>query len=137
MQTEALKVLLVEDNVGDARLIHEYLTEALALDFLMVHVRRLSEALEWLWQEKCDVVLLDLGLPDSHGLDSLSLIRAQSPAVPIVVLTGFDDEAMAAEALWKGAQDYIVKGETDSKLLLRSLLRSLRYAGERKEGGRR
>ena len=128
MSTESTRVLLVEDNLGDARLLYEGLAEALPDQFRMTHVRRLSEALEYLWQETCDVVLLDLGLPDSHGLDTLVVTRAQAPGVPIVVLTGFQDDALAAEALKGGAQDYLVKGQVDSKLLARSL----RYAIVRK-----
>jgi signal transduction histidine kinase len=128
MSTEPIKVLLVEDNLGDARLLYEGLEEALPEQFQMTHVRRLSEALEYLWGETCNVVLLDLGLPDSHGLDTLIVMRAQAPGVPIVVLTGFQDEALAAEALKGGAQDYLVKGQVDSKLLGRSM----RYAMVRK-----
>jgi signal transduction histidine kinase len=128
MSTEPTRVLLVEDNRGDARLLYEGLEEALPEQFQMTHVRRLSEALEYLWEETCDVVLLDLGLPDSHGLDTLVVTRAQAPGVPIVVLTGFQDEALAGEALKGGAQDYLVKGQVDGKLLARSL----RYAIVRK-----
>jgi signal transduction histidine kinase len=114
--------------LGDARLLYEGLEEALPEQFQMTHARRLSEALEYLWGETCDVVLLDLGLPDSHGLDTLVVTRAQAPGVPIVVLTGFQDEALAVEALKGGAQDYLVKGQVDSKLLGRSM----RYAIVRK-----
>jgi signal transduction histidine kinase len=128
MSSDPIKVLLVEDNLGDARLMYEDLEEALPHQFQMTHVRRLSEALEYLWEETCNVVLLDLGLPDSHGIDTLVVTRAQAPGVPIVVLTGFQDEALAVEALKGGAQDYLVKGQTDSKLLGRSL----RYAIVRK-----
>jgi signal transduction histidine kinase len=128
MSSEPIKVLLVEDNLGDARLLYEGLAEALPEQFQMTHVRRLSEALEYLWEETCNVVLLDLGLPDSHGLDTLVVMRAQAPGVPIVVLTGFQDEALAVEALKGGAQDYLVKGQVDSKLLGRSM----RYAIVRK-----
>ncbi len=128
MSSEPIKVLLVEDNLGDARLMYENLEEALPEEFRMTHVRRLSEALEYLWEETCNVVLLDLGLPDSHGIDTLVMTRAQAPGVPIVVMTGFQDEALAGEALKSGAQDYLVKGEVDSKLLVRSL----RYAIVRK-----
>ena len=128
MSSEPIKVLLVEDNLGDARLLYEGLAEALPEQFQMNHARRLSEALEYLWQETCDVVLLDLGLPDSHGLDTLVVTRAQAPGVPIVVLTGFQDEALAVEALKGGAQDYLVKGQVDSNLLGRSM----RYAIVRK-----
>jgi signal transduction histidine kinase len=128
VSTEPIKVLLVEDNMGDAGLLYEALAEALPEQFQTTHVRRLSEALEHLWEETCNVVLLDLGLPDSHGLDTLVVTRAQAPGVPIVVLTGFQDEAMAVEALKGGAQDYLVKGQVDSKLLVRSM----RYAIVRK-----
>jgi len=128
MSSEPIKVLLVEDNLGDARLLYEGLQEALPEQFQMTHVRRLSEALEYLWEETCNVVLLDLGLPDSHGIDTLILTRAQTPGVPIVVLTGFQDEELAVEALKEGAQDYLVKGQVDSELLARSM----RYAIARK-----
>jgi signal transduction histidine kinase len=128
MTNESIRVLLVEDNLGDARLLYEGLEEALPGQFQMTHVRRLSEALEFLWKEPCDVVLLDLGLPDSHGIDTLILTRAQAPSAPIVVLTGFQDEALGDEALQEGAQDYLVKGQVDSQ----QLARSMRYAIARK-----
>jgi signal transduction histidine kinase len=128
MSSERIKVLLVEDNLGDAGLLYEGLEEAVPGQFEMTHVRRLSEALEYLWEETCDVVLLDLGLPDSHGLDTLVVTRAQAPGVPIVVLTGFQDEALAVEALKGGAQDYLVKGQVDGTLLGRTM----RYAIVRK-----
>jgi signal transduction histidine kinase len=128
MSSEPIKVLLVEDNLGDARLLYEGMQEALPGQFQMTHVRRLSETLEYLWEDTCNVVLLDLGLPDSHGLDTLVLVRAQTPDVPIVVLTGFQDEEMGDRALKEGAQDYLVKGQVDSKLLARSM----RYAIARK-----
>jgi len=128
MSSARIKVLLVEDSLGDAGLLYDGLEEAAPDQFQMTHVRRLSEALEYLWEETCDVVLLDLGLPDSHGLDTLVVTRAQAPGVPIVVLTGFQDEALAVEALKGGAQDYLVKGQADGKLLGRTM----RYAMVRK-----
>jgi len=128
MASESIKVLLVEDNLGDARLIYRALEEAPAGQFQIIHVRRLSEALEYLWEKLCNVILLDLGLPDSHGIDTLVLVRAQAPGAPIVVLTGFQDEAQGDQALEEGAQDYLVKGQVDSKLVARSL----RYAIARK-----
>ena len=128
MSSESIKVLLVEDNLGDARRLYEGMEEALPGQFQMTHVRRLSETLEYLWEDTCNVVLLDLGLPDSHGLDTLVLVRAQTPDVPIVVLTGFQDEEMGDRALKEGAQDYLVKGQVDSKVLARSM----RYAIARK-----
>ena len=102
MPSEAIRVLLVEDNLGDARLLYEDMEEALPGQFQMTHVRQLSEALEYLWKEPCHVVLLDLGLPDSHGIDTLVLTRAQAPDVAIVVLTGFQDELLGAQALKEG-----------------------------------
>ena len=123
-----IKVLLVEDNLGDVRLVYEGFAEAALAEFHMTHVRRLGDALEYLQREACDVLLLDLGLPDSHGLETVTLARAQAPRVPIVVLTGFEDESLAVEALKCGAQDYIAKAELDSKLLARSM----RYAIARK-----
>src|SRR4051794_8227076 len=128
MSPVAIKVLLVEDHLGDARLLYEGMEEALPGQFQVAHVRRLSETLEYLWEDTCSVVLLDLGLPDSHGLDTLILVRAQAPDVPIVVLTGFDDEELGNQALQEGAQDFLVKGKVDS----RQLARSMRYAIARK-----
>ena len=128
MSSESIKVLLVEDNLGDARLMYEALKEAPGGQFQVTHVRRLSEALEYLWEKTCSVVLLDLGLPDSHGIDTLVLLRAQAPGVPIVLLTGFQDEALGDQALKEGAQDYLIKGQADTKLVARSL----RYAIARK-----
>jgi len=128
MPSESIRVLLVEDNMADAGMLYEGLEEALPGQFQMTHVKRLSEALEYLWKETCDVVLLDLGLPDSHGIDTLVLTRAQAPGVPIVVLTGFQDDSLGDQALEEGAQDYLVKGQVDSNVLARSM----RYAIARK-----
>ncbi len=111
MSSETIRVLLVEDNLGDARLLFEGLGEALPGQFHLTHVKRLSEALEYLWKETCDVVLLDLGLPDSHGIDTLVLTRAQAPDVPIVVLTGFQDEALGDQALKEGRRTIWSRGK--------------------------
>ena len=129
MSPQPIRVLMVEDNEGDAILLREALAEAGTGRFELVHVQRLSEALERLDEEVYDVVLLDLGLPDSHGLETLVVARAEAPAVPIVVLTGFEDETLAISGVRKGAQDYLSKGHLDSRMLSRSL----RYAIERKE----
>src|ERR1700694_3975560 len=99
MSSESIRVLLVEDNLGDARLLYEGMEEALPGQFQMTHVRQLSEALEYLWKETCHAVLLDLGLSDSHGIDTLVLTRTQAPHVPIVVLTVFQDESLGDQAL--------------------------------------
>jgi len=123
-----IRILLVEDNPGDALLLREGLKETDSAWFEVAHVQRLSQALERLHEGDYDVVLLDLGLPDSHGLETLVQIQAQASGLPIVVLTGFQDEALAVEAVREGAQDYLAKGQLDSNVLVRSI----RYAIERK-----
>ena len=129
MRSAPIKVLLVEDNPGDAFQLQQALADAGSSDFVVTHVQRLGEAQEHLREDAYAAVLLDLGLPDSHGLETLVLMRSEAPAVPIVVLTGFEDEALALEGVQKGAQDYLGKGQIDGKLLTRSI----RYAIERKE----
>ena len=89
---QPIKVLLVENNMGDARLLREALAEADPSRFQLTHVQRLSQALVHLDENAYNVVLLDLGLPDSHGIDTLALAQAHTPTVPIVVLTGLQDE---------------------------------------------
>ncbi len=123
-----MKTLLVEDNPADVRLIREMLKELPAETLQLQQVGRLDSAMERLRQETFDVVLLDLGLPDAQGMETLTLIQNASRSVPIVVLTGRDDERLAWEALRAGAQDYLVKGRTDSQLV-----RAIRYAVERKQ----
>jgi len=123
-----MKTLLVEDNPADARLICEMLKELPEGTLQLQQVGRLDSAMERLRQEIFDVVLLDLGLPDAQGMETLTLIQEASRSVPIVVLTGRDDERLAAEALRAGAQDYLVKGRSDSQLV-----RAIRYAVERKQ----
>ncbi len=120
-------VLLIEDNPGDARLVQEMLGEATGSAFGFKRADRLSTGLEQLAKDGADAVLLDLGLPDSHGLDTFVKAHAQAPDRPIVVLTGTSDEAVALEAVQIGAQDYLVKGQVDGD----SLVRSIRYAIER------
>jgi len=128
-----MKVLLVEDNPGDARLIEEMIKEVEGpARFDLVHVQSLAEAIHSLVTDSFDSVLLDLGLPDSSGLDTLVKVNAQAPQMPIVVLTGLADEAVSAEALRRGASDYLVKGRVDSNVLVRAV----RYATHSKGGGR-
>ncbi|HEY6293754.1 MAG TPA: response regulator [Terriglobia bacterium] len=123
MSDKKLKVLMIEDNPGDARLIREMLAEAADSSFELTVAGRLSAGLESLAAGHPDVLLLDLSLPDSQGLDSLARTRAQSQAVPIIVLTGFDDEDAALKALSEGAQDYLVKGRVEPDLLARAAVR--------------
>jgi two-component system, cell cycle sensor histidine kinase and response regulator CckA len=124
-----IKILLVEDNPGDVLLLQHILAELTSIELKWVHVERLKTAIELLRSAKFDVILLDLVLPDSHGLNTLVQIQVQDPLTPIVVLTGMTDETLAVQAMQAGAQDYLVKGQShDCKLLLRSI----RYAIERK-----
>src|SRR5580698_2013104 len=122
------QLLLIEDNAGDARLIREMFNEHGALDIELVRATTMSEAEAQLSQRTFDILLLDLGLPDSQGLDAVRRAHAAAPRVPLVVLTGMDDESLAAQALQVGAQDYLIKGQIET----RGLLRALRYAVERK-----
>jgi len=124
-----IHILLIEDNPGDVRLIREMLAEAGSNRFALVCADRLSAGLKRLAEGNVDVVLLDLGLPDSQGLDTLRRVVAERPTAPtIVVLTGLDNEELGVRAIETGAQDYLVKGHVDSHLLARAL----RYAIERK-----
>jgi diguanylate cyclase (GGDEF)-like protein/PAS domain S-box-containing protein len=127
-----MHILLVEDNPGDARLIELLLDEA-RLDgrLSLKGVKRASsvgEAADLLTDGRFDIVLLDLSLPDAQGRDTYARIQGRAPGLPVVALTGLDDESMARELVSAGAQDYLVKGEVDARLLARAL----RYAVERK-----
>jgi len=132
MSYQPIRILIVEDNPGDARLIREHLSGArvtgtLAPAFQWVVADRLAAGLARLAEGGIDVVLLDLSLPDSQGLDTFVKAQAQAPDAPMVVLTGLDDEAVALQAMQAGAQDYLVKGRIDGSLLSRAV----RYAVER------
>lgn len=122
-----LSVLLVEDNPGDARLIQLYSDAASGGKVSLTIVDRLDMALERLAVDEFDVVLLDLNLPDSQGLETLYAIMDAEPDVPVVVVSGNDDAAMAIKAVRQGAQDYLIKGPD----LEAMLMRSVRYALER------
>ena len=123
-----IKVLLIEDNLAEARLLREVLKGFTIKEFKLIHVKRLREAIERLKEESFDVVLLDLTLPDSQGLASLQPLMKQVPSLPIVVLTNTNDEKLALEAVRQGAQDYLVKRHVH----VEGLTRSIRYAIERK-----
>ncbi|MDB4952306.1 MAG: ATP-binding region ATPase domain protein [Gemmatimonadetes bacterium] len=124
----ALRILLVEDNPGDARLLREALRES-SPGARLVHADRLEAARAAVAEGAFDVVLLDLSLPDAHGMDTVAGMLALAPELPIVVLTGTDDETLAVRAVQAGAQDYLVKGQAEPAVLTRAL----RYAVERKQ----
>jgi len=123
---EALDVLLVEDNPGDARLVRELLAEDAASAYRVSHVTTVQGALERLQGDPAsvDVILLDLSLPDESGLETVRRIVAAAGAAGVVVMTGANDEELGLSALSTGAQDYLIKGQVDGRLLRRAL----RYA---------
>lgn len=128
-----IKVLLVEDNPVDAQLTQDFLAEWALDRFEISHASLLADGLITLSRGRFDVVLLDLSLPDTHGLSTVTQVLATSPEVPVVVLSGHDDHPLALKALQHGAQDYLVKGEGGADFLARSLL----YAIERKRAQER
>jgi signal transduction histidine kinase len=125
MKGTALQVLLVEDNSGDALLLREMFKKEKPGSFELTHVSTLGEALAVLAKGGMDIVLLDLGLPDGHGLDTVRRAHAVAPAIPLIVLTGLEDEALVAEAMKEGAQDYLIKGQIENRALPRALRHSI------------
>lgn len=129
MQKTEMNILLVEDNPGDARIVTEILNES-DLAFKLTHASLLEEALKFLNNERFDIALLDIELPDSSGLFGLGKLLANGPGMPVVLLTGLDDEDLGMAAVQKGAADYMVKGQ----IKLQNLIRTMRYAIERRRG---
>lgn len=127
-----IHVLLIEDNPEDVQVIQAVLSDEEGASFKVTYADWLSTGLKTLAQGGIDVVLLDLGLPDSTGLQTLVKLREQAPGVAVVVLTASDDERLAAQALQEGAQDYLIKGYM--QVYPNLLQRSMRYAIERKHG---
>lgn len=129
MSTVSIRTLLIiEDNPGDARLLREMLREDGGYQDDLMLAETMGEAEKCLADHVIDIILLDLGLPDAEGLAAIRRTRAAAPGIPLVVLTGMDDEELAAQSLQEGAQDYLIKGQIET----RGLLRALRYATERK-----
>jgi PAS domain S-box-containing protein len=127
VEPNATRILLIEDNPGDARLMQEMLAEASHARFNLGWSDTLSSGLERLAQEEIDLLLLDLSLPESTGINTVVTCIQRAPDLPIIVLTGTDDEALAVRAVQMGAQDYLVKGSVHGDLLRRAI----RYALER------
>jgi diguanylate cyclase (GGDEF)-like protein len=126
-ESKTFRVLLVEDNPGDARLVKELLVDA-GGEFELTHVSTLTDARQELMSVGADCVLLDLSLPDAARLEAPMQLRAAAPDVPIVILSGLQDELLAIKAVQEGAQDYLVKGRVDGN----AIGRSVTYAAERK-----
>lgn len=124
----SLNILVIEDNPGDLFLLQEFLRATDLVIGNLVHAGRLSEAVTILAREPIDLVFLDLSLPDSFGLDSYTGLHQSAQRVPVILLTGITDTNLALQALLLGAQDYLVKGEFDERLLSRAI----RYSMERK-----
>jgi Flp pilus assembly CpaE family ATPase len=120
-----LQVLLIEDNPGDADLVKAALSEAAEAAFQVHHAEALVPGLDRLSRGDIDLVLLDVSLPDSHGLDGLNAVRILAPSVPVVLLTGWDSESLSLRAVQSGAQDYLVKGALQGKALARSLQQAI------------
>jgi CheY-like chemotaxis protein len=112
-----IKILLIEDNSGDAYLIEDYLEEFANFSYELKNVRTLNEALSILKEQPFDVILSDLSLPDSDGVNTFLRIHAENPLIPIIILSGSNDEEIGAYAVKNGAHDYFVKGQTDGRLL--------------------
>ena len=129
MKEKTGRVLLIEDNLGDARLLAEVLSDVPGKPFELVHANLVSSALERLNQEHFEAILLDLSLPDGQGFGVLRRLLDVAPSIPVLVLTGLKDEQMALTALSAGAQDYLVKGSHDGDFIARAI----RYAIQRKE----
>ena len=124
-----IRILMVVDDLGDIRLAEEMLTASDTNQFSLEHVGSIKHALENIAQHRYDVLLLDLSLPDGHGLSNVSQIQALAPGLPVIILSSVRDEQLALQAVKAGAQDYLVKGRGDAHLLTRAI----RYAIERKQ----
>jgi DNA-binding NarL/FixJ family response regulator len=118
---------LIEDNPTDVLLVRQACAAVPLVPCVFTHVERLSEGLKCLSEARFDVILLDLGLPDSQGLETLAKVKALASAVPILILTGFDDESLSLQAVRAGAQDYLSKAHIDGYIITRAI----RYAIER------
>src|SRR2546428_8123275 len=128
MKRQAVRVLLIEDESSYAELVRVVLADSSPLQFALTHFNALGPALQQLTESRFDVLLLDLTLPDATGLETYTRAHAASPATPIIVLTGLDDQKIALQAVREGAQDYLLKGQVDGKMLVRVI----QYAIERK-----
>ena len=128
MSIENIHILLIEDSASDADLVRELLACHPKRGFQLECVNRLSLALTRLSAHPADLVVLDLNLPDSRGLNSFERIHQHAPNIPIIVLTGTQDETLAARTMQQGAQDYLVKGQVEPNALLRSVSNAIERA---------
>jgi DNA-binding response OmpR family regulator len=121
-----IKILLIEDNPGDAKSIREMLKESDDTLYEVVHTTRLDDGIKIIVRDDFDLILLDLGLPDSEGMDTFNIMKYNAPDIPIIVLTGLKEDIFAVSAVGRGAQDYLVKDEINSKLLANSIANAMK-----------
>jgi signal transduction histidine kinase len=133
MNEMPMKVLLIEDNPADARLLHEIFGESVTIDAMITHVESMSEAESYVADHATDLIVLDLGLPDAQGLEAVRRTRMAAPNVPLVVLTCVDDDAIAVRALREGASDFLVKGQIEPRALLRTMHLALEREAHQEE----
>lgn len=125
--SQTIKILLIEDNRVEAELIQELFSEVNTNQFAITHAQRLSQGIKKLIDFTFDIILLDLSLPDSQGLNTVIQVKAKAPTTPIVVLTSLNDQKLAIQVVREGAQDYLIKGQFAGE----NLVRAIRYAIER------
>jgi DNA-binding response OmpR family regulator len=128
MKKQPIKILLVEDNPGDARSILEMLNENDNPHYDIYQTSRLDDGIKILVKDHFDLILLDLCLPDSEGLDTFNIMKYNSPDLPIIVLTGLKEDIFAVSAVGRGAKDYLVKDEINSKLLENSIENAMKVS---------
>lgn len=126
---KVIKILLFEDNIGDADLIEDMINEFSDFSYEILIVETLEDGLDLLKKQAFDVILLDLGLPDSDGIDTFLDVQEERPEIPIIILTGLNHGKIGINAVKKGAQDYLIKGQVSTEILKRSI----RYSIERKK----
>lgn len=125
MDQDRINLLLIEDNPADVVFLKEIIKEENRINFNLIHFDSLGSGSEYIQQNQVDLILLDLSLPDSHGLETLRGVVAVSNSIPIIILTGIDDEALGVAALKEGANDYLVKWKIDNKFIIRSMIYSM------------
>lgn len=114
---ENIKILLIEDNPGDSFLVEEYLNELVNFSYKLKIVETLTEALIIIKKQFFDIILLDLELPDSNGVNTFVSVQNINPLIPIIILTGLNNKVVESYVLKKGAYDFLVKGQTEDRLL--------------------
>ena len=129
LEIKSKKILLIENNLGDVRLLKEILMEKNPKNFKLIHVNNLKDGMERLKKQDIELILLDLGLPDSIGINTFKQCYSQSHKIPIVVLTSLDDDMIAQSSIRAGAQDYLIKGQLDNNILRQTI----HYAIERNQ----